>query len=87
MDDRNYEKATSTIHCKPFAISPLCAPLRDIAVSVCPTYYHIKAQRILAEAETRRNEASQPAAEQTNLMRVHNDTNLNDNARCVCLQD
>lgn len=26
-------------------------------------------------------------AEQTNLMRVHNDTNLNDNARCVCLED
>jgi len=26
-------------------------------------------------------------AEQTNLMCVHNDTNLNDNARYVCLQD
>lgn len=55
-------------------------------------HYHIKAQRILAEArrsKAKRAErvAAAAAVEQTNLMRVHNDTNLNDNARCVCLQD
>jgi len=74
-------------HCKPLAVSPRVHPLRRHLPYLPHTYYHIKAQRILAEVKRGEAMRGVAAAEQTNLMPVHNDTNLNDNARCVCLQD
>jgi len=69
------------IHCKALAVSPRPSR-RHVPYHI---YYHIKAQRILAEVKRDEVKRGVAAVEQTNLM--HNNTNLNDNTRCVCLQD